>query len=472
MTQRASVFSSAVASIGALAFASTAAAIEPTAQAIEYYNARLDHYFMTAFPEEAAMLDAGILVKGWSRTGVTFNVWRDAPDDPGAVPVCRFFGTPGVVPTRTSTRRMRPSARSSRPIRTGRTRPSRSTCRFRQPADAAPARRRCTGASMRALQVSESNHRFLPDLTMHQKMASSSTLEGVVMCAPLSTSQKQADAVRLLEQSTFGANDALVAHVMAVGVDAFLDEQLAASGSRYSSSKYVPAGAAAVYCPTDPNPNCFRDYYTLFQLQTDFFRNALVNADQLRQRVAFALSQIFVTSGLDINEAYGMAAYQQIFLDNAFGNYETLMTRVSLSSVMGDYLNMVNNDKPVPGTNPNENYARELLQLFSIGLWELNMDGTLLLDASGHPIPAYDQSTVEGFAHVFTGWTYPVLAGQLPRTHNPKNFLGDMAAVAGNHDTGAKQLLDDALRRQALQWMPTWPARSATCSSIRTSHRS
>src|SRR6478736_1567673 len=94
MTQRASVFSSAVASIGALAFASTAAAMEPTAQAIEYYNAGLDHYFMTAFPEEAAMLDAGILVKGWSRTGVTFNVWRDAPDDPGAVPVCRFFGTP------------------------------------------------------------------------------------------------------------------------------------------------------------------------------------------------------------------------------------------------------------------------------------------------------------------------------------------------------------------------------------------
>ena len=112
---------------------------------------------------------------------------------------------------------------------------------------------------------------------------------------------------------------------------------------------------------------------------------------------------------------------------------------------MGDYLNMVNNDKPVPGTNPNENYARELLQLFSIGLWELNLDGTLLLDAGGHPIPTYDQSTVEGFAHVFTGWTYPLLAGQPPRTHNPKNFLGDMVAVASNHDTGAKQLLDDAI---------------------------
>ena len=174
----------------------------------------------------------------------------------------------------------------------------------------------------------------------------------------------------------------------------------------------MPAGGAADVLPDRSRsaPAC-RDYYSLFQLQNDFFRNALTNNDQLRQRVAFALSQIFVTSGLDINEAYGMATYQQIFLDNAFGNYETLMTKVTLSSVMGDYLNMVNNDKPVVGVNPNENYARELLQLFSIGLWELNQDGTLMLDASGKPIPTYDQSTVEGFAHVFTGWTYPLLPG-------------------------------------------------------------
>jgi uncharacterized protein (DUF1501 family) len=293
--------------------------------------------------------------------------------------------------------------------------------------------------------VSQSNHRFLPDLTMHQKMAGASTLEGIVMCAPLSTAQKQADAVRLLEQATFGPNDTLVAHVGTVGVDAFLDEQFAASGSHYSSNKYVPAGGAATFCPTDPNPNCFRDYYTLFQLQNDFYRSALAGSDQLRQRVAFALSQVFVTSGLDINVAYGMATYQQIFLDNAFGNYETLMTRVTLSSVMGDYLNMVNNDKPVAGTNPNENYARELLQLFSIGLWEQNLDGTLLLDAYGQPVPSYDQSTVEGFAHVFTGWTYPLLPGQTQRTHNFPNFLGDMVGVTTNHDTGAKQLLYGAI---------------------------
>jgi uncharacterized protein (DUF1800 family) len=142
-----------------------------------------------------------------------------------------------------------------------------------------------------------------------------------------------------------------------------------------------------------------------------------------------------------VNLAYGMAKYQQIFLDNAFGNYEDILTRVTLSSVMGDYLNMVNNDKPSKSVNPNENYARELMQLFSIGVWLLNQDGTQQLDAYGLPIPTYGQDEIEGFAHVFTGWTYPVLPGIPARTHNPKNFLGDMVPVDSNHDKGTKLLL-------------------------------
>ena len=139
-----------------------------------------------------------------------------------------------------------------------------------------------------------------------------------------------------------------------------------------------------------------------------------------------------------------MGKYQQIFVDNAFGNYEDILTRVTLSSVMGDYLNMVNNDKPKPGVNPNENYARELMQLFSIGVWQLNQDGTQKLDAYGAPIPSYGQDEIEGFAHVFTGWTYPALPGVPTRTHNPKNFLGDMVPVDSNHDKGAKLLLNGA----------------------------
>jgi uncharacterized protein (DUF1800 family) len=254
--------------------------------------------------------------------------------------------------------------------------------------------------------------------------------------------QAYADAVRLLEQSTFGPNDALIAQVMQQGTQAFLNEQFAAPASQYPPLKYVPSGQQATFCPTDPNPQCGRDYYTLFQLQRTFFTNALNGADQLRQRVAFALSQILVTSGLTVNEAYAMSRYQQIFLDNAFANYEQIMTRVTLSPVMGDYLNMVNNDKPSKSVAPNENYAREFLQLFSIGVWQLNQDGTRKLDAAGAPIPSYGQDEIEGFAHVFTGWTYPVLQGVPARTHNPKNYLADMYPVDSNHDKGTKQLLN------------------------------
>jgi len=251
-----------------------------------------------------------------------------------------------------------------------------------------------------------------------------------------------ADAVRLLEQSTFGPNDALVAHVVQIGMPAFLDEQYAAPPSTYPALKYVPAGQQATFCATDPDPTCARDYYSMFLLQNAFFANALNGPDQLRQRVAFALSQILVTSGLTVNLAYGMAKYQQIFLDNAFGNYEDILTRVTLSPVMGDYLNMVNNDKPANGVNPNENYAREFMQLFSIGVWQLNRDGTQTLDSTGVPIPTYGQAEIEGFAHVFTGWTYPALPGVPSRTHNPKNFLADMVPVDSNHDKGAKLLLN------------------------------
>jgi uncharacterized protein (DUF1800 family) len=294
--------------------------------------------------------------------------------------------------------------------------------------------------------VTQSNHRYTVDLTVHERMASSSILEGAAMCAPLSAADLEADAVRLLEQSTFGPTRASIDHVKTIGASAWLAEQFAAPVSRYTDYPYVPAGMAATYCPTDPDPRCVRDYYTLFLVQNEFFRQALAGADQLRQRVAFALSQILVTSGLDVNFAYAMARYQQILRDNAFGNYGDILTRVTLSSVMGDYLNMVNNDKPHDGVQPNENYARELMQLFSIGVWELAPDGTLLLDAAGSPIPTYDQDTIEGYAHVFTGWTYPVPPGATQtRSHNPKNFVGDMLGVEANHDAGSKALLNDAV---------------------------
>jgi len=111
---------------------------------------------------------------------------------------------------------------------------------------------------------------------------------------------------------------------------------------------------------------------------------------------------------------------------------------------MGEYLDMRNNDKadPTRDTRANENYARELMQLFTIGLSQLNLDGTLKLDASGNPIPTYDQTTIQNFAKIYTGWTYPTKPGATLQKHNPAYYTGPMVPFESNHDTTSKTLLN------------------------------
>lgn len=262
-------------------------------------------------------------------------------------------------------------------------------------------------------------------------------------------SVSRADAQRFLEQSSFGSTDAETARVQSMGLQAYLADQFNTPSSGYPGFVYYPhsADVSCQYDSTQPNGGpgaiCNRDNYTLFQVQRMFFQNALSGPDQLRQRVAFALSQIFVVSGTEIYEAYGMAGFQQMLADNAFGNFRDLLMNVTLSPVMGNYLDMVNNDKPNPtrGTEPNENYARELMQLFSIGLYALNPDGTQQTDAQGKPIPTYDQDVIEGYAHVFTGWTYAPRPGVASKWTNPINYEGPMVVVTAHHDTGTKELL-------------------------------
>jgi len=228
-------------------------------------------------------------------------------------------------------------------------------------------------------------------------------------------------AARLLEQSTWGVNPASLSHVQAVGMQTFLNEQFAAPISTY------------------PAPGSNDD---MSFVQKRLFTNALTGQDQLRQRVAWGLSQIMVASAVKINDPSAFVLWQNMFQNDAFGNYSTLLTDVTLSPVMGNYLDMVNNDKPGNGVDPNENYAREVLQLFSIGLEELNPDGTPQLDGSGNTIPTYTQDTIEGFAHTFTGWTYPTKPGATPRFRNPEFYGGPMTPFDSHHDTGTKLLLN------------------------------
>jgi uncharacterized protein (DUF1800 family) len=120
------------------------------------------------------------------------------------------------------------------------------------------------------------------------------------------------------------------------------------------------------------------------------------------------------------------------------------MENVTLNPTMGEYLDMRNNDKadPTRGTRANENYARELMQLFTIGLFQLNQDGTLQLDSSSNPIPTYDQTTIQNFAKVYTGWTYPTKPGATLQKHNPAYYIGSMVPFESNHDTTSKTLLN------------------------------
>jgi uncharacterized protein (DUF1800 family) len=161
--------------------------------------------------------------------------------------------------------------------------------------------------------------------------------------------------------------------------------------------------------------------------------------------VAWALSQIFVISGMkdpDLETAYVQARYQQLLSEEAFGNVGSLLTRVTLSPAMGHMLDMVDNAKADPRemTEPNENYARELLQLFSIGLHELKPDGTELTDANGTPINTYGQPEVRAFARALTGWTYPAFdSTTVPRGESDRNryYAKSMVPRPEFHDLGA-----------------------------------
>lgn len=232
------------------------------------------------------------------------------------------------------------------------------------------------------------------------------------------------EAGRFLEQATFGPSPADVAHLQSMGFDAWLNEQF----NMQTSSIYP----AAPDIPT---------------VQNQFYLNALTAPDQLRQRAAFALEQIWVISSNKVTDPNAFVPWQNVMERDVFGNYKDLMTDVTLSPAMGLYLDMVNNDKPATGANPNENYARELLQLFTIGLYKLDSTGAQLVDGNNNPIPTYDENVVQGFAHVFTGWTYPTRPGQVLLKHNPAYYGlppygSPMENFASNYDkTTTKQLL-------------------------------
>jgi uncharacterized protein (DUF1800 family) len=216
------------------------------------------------------------------------------------------------------------------------------------------------------------------------------------------------------------------------GYAGWIDEQMA-----------LPASLAVPYMRTLTPPG---GALTPNDRLDAWFRNATRGPDQLRQRVAFALSEIMVVSDQSVlvNFPLGLAYYYDLLTQNAFGNFRELMETVTLNPSMGVYLSMLGNEKPDIARNirPDENYARELMQLFTIGLVELNPDGTEKLDGQGQPIPTYSQEIIEGFAHVYTGWTFGgSFAFQLPSF----DFMRPMQAYPAFHATGLKRVLRGAV---------------------------
>ena len=243
---------------------------------------------------------------------------------------------------------------------------------------------------------------------------------------PPVSANPEADELRFLEQATWGPTAADLAHLHALGMVGWLNEQFQMAASSYPSLGLEPIGVPPT-CATI----CQRDKYSMYPLQRRFFTNALYGPDQLRQRVAFALHQLLVASGNFVILPSWMTPYLQTLDRGAFGSYRQLLSDITLNPAMGYYLNMATSTKELP----NENYAREIMQLFSIGVTMLNPDGTPQLDIDGNPIATYDQAAVTELSRVFTGWSIPGFGPGFP------DFVTPMFLTPSEHDTGAKTIL-------------------------------
>ena len=271
------------------------------------------------------------------------------------------------------------------------------------------------------------------------------------------------NAARLLTQATFGPTKTEIDAVVNMGIETWVEQQFVVQQSNHRAMTLAIFNADdhARIDNSAELPWSGHRYAAWSEI-------ALHGKDQLRQRVAFALSQLFVVSdksALD-NSHLGLATYYDGLAEHAFGNYRDLLEFVTLSPSMGVYLNMLSNEKPDESNNirPDENFAREVMQLFTIGLEELNLDGSLKMH-DGQPIPTYDINTVKAYAHVFTGWNFygttyetwdnwwqnrnfrnqMVLIPEYHAQNVRKNLLNNVVVEAGTDGETAMQMALDSL---------------------------
>jgi uncharacterized protein (DUF1800 family) len=245
-----------------------------------------------------------------------------------------------------------------------------------------------------------------------------------------------AQAARFLLQAQFSASDAEITAVQSQGYAAWLDAQIAAPVSITGWDWLMSKGY-----------NNSLNVNTIAQTDYMAWHQLISSTDAVRKRMALALSEFFVVSvnGLPINwRIFAMAQYWDVLAAGAFGNYRTLLEEITLNPAMGVYLNTRGNKKgnPATGSAPDENYAREVLQLFSLGLYELNQDGSNRLNASGQPIETYDQTAITSLANVFTGYNFDA-TGSVTATNptNPLQVKNRMVVTSSLHETAAVTFL-------------------------------
>ena len=265
---------------------------------------------------------------------------------------------------------------------------------------------------------------------------------------------KAVDAARFLSQTSFGATAKDIDFIIKNSKAAWIDKQFSTSQTsqlefldkRLIFFGYQPTPAVPYFDDFDGSEGVWRRY---IMRQDIWWETAVWGQDQLRQRVAFALSQILVVSQLGADEyarERGFANYHDILAKQAFGNYKDLLLDVSLNPIMGIYLSALNNPKADETLNirPDENYAREVLQLFSVGLSQLNKDGTPALDSNGNPVSTFDQETIKEFSRVFTGWSlsHTSVFNEMGAYAAPISNTEPMKAYPEFHDAGEKTLLN------------------------------
>lgn len=287
--------------------------------------------------------------------------------------------------------------------------------------------------------------------------AASADLIALVNGTPPTLPVAPTDASRFLEQATFGATDSDIHHLSKIGYPAWFNEQFGIAPTLHVqdvTQKIVVNNPPCAYGDVACNTLLFtgngngQNY-----VAQSFWQQAMTGNDQLRQRVKYSLSEIFVVSssnGTVNNMPRGTAAYYDVLGQDAFGNFRQLLEDVTLNPMMGIFLSVQGNDKGDASRDPDENYAREVMQLFTIGLYQLNPDGTQMLDATGKPIPSYSNTDVMGLAKVFTGFSWNIPGNQSDAAWSNcclsigTGFGADitpMQSYPSHHSTDAKSFL-------------------------------